>query len=73
MQLLLQQLPDWRKPVARLRPLAVDRIEKEEARTTLKAKPNAPVLVNIRNRQARQIVVTLNTSLEKAEALCLTL
>jgi len=27
------------------------RIEKEEARTTLKAKPNAPVLVNIRNRR----------------------
>lgn len=49
------------------------RIEKKDQRTTLKAKPNAPVLVNVRNRQARQVVVPLNPSLEQAEALCLQL
>jgi flagellar assembly factor FliW len=49
------------------------RIQQKESRTTLHAKPNAPVLVNIRNRQARQFVVPLNPSLEKAEALCLQL
>ena len=49
------------------------RIQKQKNRTTLEAKPNAPVLVNIRNRQARQIVVSLKCSLEKAEALCLQL
>ncbi len=49
------------------------RIQKKESRTTLQAKPNAPVLVNIRNRQARQVVVSLSPSLEKAEALCLPL
>jgi len=47
------------------------RIEKHGKRTTLQAKPNAPVLVNIRTRQARQVIVSLNSSLEKAEALCL--
>jgi flagellar assembly factor FliW len=47
------------------------RIQKSASRTTLRAKPNAPVLVNIRNRQARQVVVSLNSSLEDAEALCL--
>jgi len=49
------------------------RIQKQNGRTTLQAKANAPVLVNIRNRQARQVVVSLNSSLEKAEALCLQL
>jgi flagellar assembly factor FliW len=49
------------------------RIQEQDSRTTLKAKPNAPLLVNIRNRQARQIIVPLNSSLEKAEALCLQL
>ena len=49
------------------------RIQKKENHTTLQAKPNAPVLVNIRNRQARQVVVSLSPSLKKAEALCLQL
>jgi flagellar assembly factor FliW len=49
------------------------RIQHQDSRTTLKAKPNSPVLVNTRNRQARQVIVPLNTSLEKAEALCLQL
>ena len=49
------------------------RMQKENNRTTLQAKPNAPVLVNIRTRQAKQVVVSLSDSLEKAEALCLTL
>ena len=49
------------------------RVQKENNRTTLQAKPNAPVLVNIRNRQAKQVIVSLSPSLEKAEALCLTL
>ena len=49
------------------------RVHKENNRTTLQAKPNAPVLVNIRNRQAKQVIVSLSPSLEKAEALCLTL
>jgi flagellar assembly factor FliW len=47
------------------------RIQKQDRQMTLEAKPNAPVLVNIRNRQARQVIVPLNSSLEKAEALCL--
>ena len=33
----------------------------------------APVLVNIRTRQARQVVVNVNAAQEKAEALCLQL
>ena len=49
------------------------RIQKKNNRTTLQAKPNAPVLVNIRTRQARQVVVTVDASQEKAEALCLQL
>lgn len=49
------------------------RIQKQTGRTTLQAKPNAPLLVNIRNRQARQVVVSLSASLENAEALCLQL
>jgi flagellar assembly factor FliW len=47
------------------------RIQEEDDGTTLKAKPNAPVLVNIRNRQARQVIVPLNSALQDAEALCL--
>jgi flagellar assembly factor FliW len=49
------------------------RIEKRNGRTSLQAKPKAPVLVNIRTRQARQVAVTSGSSLEKAEALCLQL
>jgi flagellar assembly factor FliW len=49
------------------------RIQKQDNRTTLQAKPNAPVLVNVRNRQARQVTVSVSPSLEKAEALCLRL
>jgi flagellar assembly factor FliW len=49
------------------------RIQQQDTRTTLRAKPNAPVLVNTRNRRAKQIVVPLNSSLENAEALCLQL
>jgi len=46
-------------------------IQKKESRTTLQAKPNAPVIVNIHNRQARQVIVATSSSLENAEALCL--
>lgn len=49
------------------------RIQKQNNRTTLQAKPNAPLLVNVRNRQARQVTVSLSPSLEKTEALCLQL
>ncbi len=49
------------------------RVHKENNRTTLQAKPNAPVLVNIRTRQARQVVISLDASQQKAEALCLQL
>jgi flagellar assembly factor FliW len=49
------------------------RIDKADQGTTLKAKPNAPVLVNVRNRQARQVVVPLSSSMRKTEALCLQL
>jgi flagellar assembly factor FliW len=49
------------------------RIQKKNNRTTLQAKPNAPVLVNIRTRQARQVVISLDASQLRAEALCLQL
>jgi flagellar assembly factor FliW len=49
------------------------RINKEGLGTTLQAKPNAPVLVNVRTRQARQVVVPLSSSMQKSEALCLQL
>ena len=49
------------------------RIQNQDSRTTLRAKPNAPVLVNIRNRKAKQIVIPLNSTLQDAEALCLQL
>jgi len=48
-------------------------IAKRDNRTTLRAKPHAPVLVNVRNRKARQVVVRPTTDTEKAEALCLQL
>ena len=48
-------------------------IRKDEKGTTLQAKPNAPLLVNVRNRQARQVVVPASASTKKAEALCLQL
>ncbi|MEI9998702.1 MAG: flagellar assembly protein FliW [Verrucomicrobiota bacterium] len=41
--------------------------------TTMQAKPNAPLLVNVRNRQARQVIVPSPATLVKAEALCLQL
>lgn len=47
------------------------RIEEDHGETTLKAKPNAPVLVNTRNRQAKQVIVPLNSTMTDAEALCL--
>jgi|ERR1700677_1831110 len=49
------------------------RIREEDGRTVLQAKPNAPLLVNIHSRQARQVIVSNNSSLEQAEALCLQL
>jgi flagellar assembly factor FliW len=49
------------------------RIDKRDSRTTLQAKPNAPVLVNVRTRQARQVVVAPAPSKDQAEALCLQL
>lgn len=48
-------------------------IQKQENHTTLQAKPNAPVLVNVRNRQARQVIVSSSSTPGKAEALCLQL
>ena len=48
-------------------------IRKDGKGTTLQAKPNAPLLVNVRNRQARQVVVSSSSTTEKAEALCLQL
>ncbi|HEX4140647.1 MAG TPA: flagellar assembly protein FliW [Candidatus Methylacidiphilales bacterium] len=48
-------------------------IRKDEKGTTLQAKPNAPVLVNVRNRQARQVIVAASPSTKSAEALCLQL
>jgi flagellar assembly factor FliW len=45
------------------------RINQEEGRTVLEAKANAPVLVNIRNRQAKQ-VVSLRPVNRVSEALC---
>jgi flagellar assembly factor FliW len=48
-------------------------IEKRDNGTTLQAKPAAPLLVNVRNRQARQVIVPPTTCTEKAEALCLQL
>jgi flagellar assembly factor FliW len=49
------------------------RIQKRKGRTTLQAKPNAPLLVNVRTRQARQVVVSCDAALEKSKALCLQL
>jgi flagellar assembly factor FliW len=48
-------------------------IRKDDKGTTLQAKPNAPLLVNVRNRQARQVVLAATASTKKAEALCLQL
>ncbi len=45
------------------------RINQENDRTTLEAKPNAPVLVNIRNRQAKQVISTSHSH-RIPEALC---
>ena len=45
------------------------RINQEGDRTVLEAKPNAPVLVNIRNRQAKQ-VTSLSQSQRLPDALC---
>ncbi len=48
-------------------------IRKDGQATTLQAKPSAPLLVNVRNRQARQVVVAASDSTKSAEALCLQL
>ena len=48
-------------------------IRKDGKGTTLQAKPNAPLMVNVRNRQARQVVVAATDSTKSAEALCLQL
>ncbi len=48
-------------------------IRKDGTGTTLQAKPHAPLLVNVRNRQARQVIVASTASTQKAEALCLQL
>ncbi len=45
------------------------RIVRQDDRTTLEAQPDAPVLVNIRNRQAKQ-VTSLNRSQRIPDALC---
>jgi len=47
-------------------------IRKDGKGTTLQAKPNAPLIVNVRNRQARQVVVS-SPATQGAEALCLQL
>ncbi len=49
------------------------RIQKKNGRTTLEAKPEAPILVNVRTRQARQVVVSRHRFPERAQELCLTL
>ena len=48
-------------------------IQQRDGRTTLKAKPNAPLVVNVRNREARQVPLPSSTETQKAEALCLQL
>lgn len=48
-------------------------IQKRGDATTLTAKPNAPLVINVRNRQARQVVVPQGHSSSQAEALCLPL
>jgi flagellar assembly factor FliW len=45
------------------------RINRDDDKTTLEAKPNAPLLVNIRNRQAKQII-SLTAAPRSPEALC---
>jgi len=47
------------------------RIQQQDTHTTLKAKPNAPLLVNMRTRRAKQVIASMNSSLQDAEALCL--
>ena len=49
------------------------RIEKEKNRTVLRAKADAPVLVNVRTRRARQVTVAARVEGKSAEALCLKL
>jgi flagellar assembly factor FliW len=48
-------------------------IQQRDGKTTLKAKPNAPLVVNVRNRQARQITLPSSSGMQQAEALCLQL
>jgi len=48
-------------------------IGKRDSGMTLQAKPNAPVMVNVRTRQARQVVTGPPSSTKSAEALCLQL
>jgi flagellar assembly factor FliW len=48
-------------------------IQQTDGKTTLKAKPNAPLVVNVRNRHARQVPQAASAGTQKAEALCLQL
>jgi flagellar assembly factor FliW len=48
-------------------------IKKEKNRTTLRAKADAPVLVNVRTRRARQVVIVPKESSRETEPLCLKL
>jgi flagellar assembly factor FliW len=48
-------------------------IQQRDGKTTLKAKPNAPLVVNVRNRQARQVPLASTAGTQTAEALCLQL
>ncbi len=48
-------------------------IQKGAQGTTMQARPSAPLLVNVRNRQAQQVILSPNASTQKAEALCLQL
>jgi flagellar assembly factor FliW len=48
-------------------------IQKDRNKATLQVKPRAPVLVNVKNRQARQVTVRVHASLRKTEPLCLKL
>jgi flagellar assembly factor FliW len=48
-------------------------IQQDRNKAKLQVKPRAPVLVNTRNRQARQVTVRMHASLKKTEPLCLKL
>ncbi len=48
-------------------------IQKDRNKAMLQVKPRAPVLVNVKNRQARQVTVRVHASLKKTEPLFLKL